>query len=233
MSVYNVQRKPGLEGVICKNGTQAAWSEVDNKAAGAYNRKVNIASHIWTTANCPTVRAQAAWAVAGDVTTNVRACTAKLRADIPVILEYSCFSEGATVLQADAYATIYNSTEASCTITDMYAYQGDPTDNTTKWYLSATGDYIIPAYSTVDIYMKGYIHPAYLHDVKVSSGDMNLIFIDTKAIKTGSAPKLLAFSMNLVPHQNWDIDNGLDLQRPTPNSDITAVDWYSNYITGL
>jgi hypothetical protein len=140
---------------------------------------------------------------------------------------------GETLLTSEANAVLYNATAEPCQITDMYAYQGDPENSSTKWNLTATGYFWIPAYTAINVRLLGRIHPSYLHGVKISAGDMNLIFVDTKAIKTGTAPKLLAFNMYLVSHENWDVNNGIYIPQPTPNDDITSVDWYNTHITGL
>jgi len=214
------------------NGQTAVAGLLTQKAAGAYARPVCIASQTFNTTNGPTLRARAAWAVPADVTTNVRATTLKLRSDLPIILEQSASLGTVGIIRAYADIVLYNSTAESCIVTGMHVYQGDPSKAESKWELTSSTDYIVPPLKTCEIRLWGTIHPEYCHATKVLNTDMNLVFLDCTTQKTGTAPKLLHFSMYMAPISGWDDGAGI---ATTPISSFNQInpDTVQPYVTSL
>lgn len=232
MSNVPVQYQLADQTVSVLNGTTAGFRLLNNKASGAYSKPVCVASQIFNIGNAPTLRVRGDWTTSGHVTTNVRATTLKLRADLPLKLVESYAFDGEKKIYAEARIVLYNSTAEQSIVSKLHVYQGDPTDTNTNWLLENTEEFIIPATSTIEVVINGYINPAYRHDVKISDTVMNMVFFDSGAQKTGTAPKVLFFSLYMTPVAGWDNSSGLIVTKPVSNGDITAK-FVTNYTKQL
>jgi len=77
-----------------------------------------------------------------------------------------------------------------------------------------------------EVCLDGVISPLYMHDVKRADSAMNLVFVDAVAIKSGTAPKLLYFSLYTEPVSGIEHDvTNADFIPPTVlHSEIDAAE---------
>lgn len=178
------------------NGAPARAGYLPQAANSIWSKRVLVASQAWSRTYAPTILGNT-WA---STTTPTLASTAKLRADLPVMLQGRCAYNGSSTedtCRATARLVIWNSSAGATIMTGFRVYQGDPADPTTYWALESSSDYTIPAGAIREISLSGVISPMWKHGVRITDADLNCVFFDAKAVKSGTAPKLLYFGLYL------------------------------------
>lgn len=203
------------EETIVLNGAEAYAAQMPNYVNKVFGNRILVCSRAYTKTNCPTVTAST-WTAAGDITTNTRASTCKIRADFPAwtqgMMHYDGSGTAQTTVRAIARVILWNSSAGSTYIKGFRVFQGDPTDSDTYWKLESTADIALMPGTVTEICLSGVISPQYLHDVKRADTEMNMVFVDAVTIKSGTAPKLLYFALYTEPVSGIEYD--------TTNADI-------------
>jgi len=205
------------------NGAPARAGYLPQYANSLWSKRVLVASQAWSRTNAPTILCNT-WA---SKTSSTLASTAKLRADLPIMLQGNCAYDGSTLedtCRAAARLVIWNSSAGATILTGFRVYQGDPAVPETSWALESSADYVIPAGAVREICLSGIISPNYKHGVKIYDTDLNCVFIDAKSVKSGTAPKLLYCALYLEPVPRIDDANGTVLPRTNILDPIGATD---------
>lgn len=196
MSLITISPHVPARAIYLYNGASARAGYLPQYANSVWSKRVLVASQAWSRTNAPTILGNT-WASATSATW---ASTAKLRADLPVMLQGKCAYDGASAedtCRAAARIVIWNDSAEATILTGFRVYQGDPAAATTYWALESSADYTIPAGAVREICLSGVISPSYKHGVKITDKDLNCVFVDAKAVKSGTAPKMLYFALYL------------------------------------
>ena len=216
MSNVHLNHYPGNKKVNLLNGSAAAHDLVGKKAMGSYAKRFSIASQIFGIANAPTLQPRDAW----GLTTNVRRSTIKLRADLPAVLEeFALHGQLKCFINADV--VLYNPTAEACIVTGIYLYQGDSTKAESMWLAATGADIAVGIGMTTVVKLYGSCHPGYLHAIPRTDNDMGMLFIDSGAQKTGTAPKVLFCSVEASAYNGVSDLSSVYQETPATNSDIT------------
>lgn len=196
MSLITIPTHAPAREIYLYNGAPARAGYLPQYANCIWSKRILVASQAWSRTYAPTILGNT-WA---STTTPTWASTAKLRADLPVMLQGRCAYDGASVsdtCRAVARMVIWNDSAGATILTGFRVYQGDPTSATTYWALESSADYTIPAGAVREICLSGIISPMWKHGVRITNQDLNCVFVDAKAVKSGTAPKLLFFALYL------------------------------------
>jgi hypothetical protein len=222
MSLVTIPTHVPARAIYLYNGAPARAGYLPQYANSLWSKRVLIAAQAWSRTNAPTILGNT-WASA---TSSTWASTAKLRADLPIMLQGKCAYDGAAAedtCRATARIVIWNSSVAASILTGFRVYQGDPATATTYWALESSADYTIPAGAVREICLSGVISPLYKHGSKITNTDLNCVFIDAKAVKSGTSPKLLFFGLYLDPVPQL-VDTGTVLPRTNILDPIGATE---------